>query len=176
MDYHHSLEIANYFIRRAWDVGDEITPMKLLKLIYIAQGWHLALTYEPLIGEPFLACKFGPIAKKAFDRFSRFGRLPINTMAGYRTTEGLHKYYDLEDPETRVFLERIWEVYGPYDGLQLSALTHEPGSPWDVIWNNRENGTYPEIPIPNDMIQQYYRNLANVNRERKSREQPAIWS
>jgi|GEM_PF-5349088 len=39
MSYSPSV-IANYFLDRASKEGRAVTPMQLLKLVYIAHGWH----------------------------------------------------------------------------------------------------------------------------------------
>jgi uncharacterized phage-associated protein len=53
--------IANYFIARAAADGKRLTPLQLIKLVYIAHGWYLGLTGEPLINEPPEAWQYGPV-------------------------------------------------------------------------------------------------------------------
>ena len=38
-----ALTVANYFIQHAENLGARMSPMKLQKLVYYANGWHLAL-------------------------------------------------------------------------------------------------------------------------------------
>ncbi len=46
--------IANYFLRRVSQKGRALTPMWVLKLVYIAHAWHLGLRKQPLIDEHVL--------------------------------------------------------------------------------------------------------------------------
>ena len=43
-------QIADYFLSKH-SVDGNITPMKLIKLVYIAHGWHLGITDTALIDE-----------------------------------------------------------------------------------------------------------------------------
>jgi len=65
------LEIAEYFI---WlthpEVGEIITGYKLHKLLYYAQGYHLALFDKPLFKEEIIALENGPYIKLIAERYS----------------------------------------------------------------------------------------------------------
>jgi uncharacterized phage-associated protein len=46
-------DIADYFIRLANETGSFISNLKLQKLVYCAQAWHMALYDDPLFEEDF---------------------------------------------------------------------------------------------------------------------------
>jgi uncharacterized phage-associated protein len=51
-------DVAKYFLAQASeDAGDLISNLKLQKLVYYAQGFHLALYDTPLFPEPNLVYK-----------------------------------------------------------------------------------------------------------------------
>jgi uncharacterized phage-associated protein len=52
---HSPLAIANEFILRAEHAGKQLTHMQLQKLVYLAHGWGLAVTGDPLIEDEFEA-------------------------------------------------------------------------------------------------------------------------
>jgi uncharacterized phage-associated protein len=54
-------EVANYFIRRAHDSGEFISNLKLQKLLYYSQAWHLAIFDRRLFPERFQAWVHGPV-------------------------------------------------------------------------------------------------------------------
>ena len=44
-------EVARYIIRFFQEAGDPVTNLKLQKLLYYVQGWHLALKGQPAFPE-----------------------------------------------------------------------------------------------------------------------------
>ncbi len=55
-------DAAKYFLAQtSEDAGDLISNLKLQKLLYYAQGFHLALYDEPLFPEAIEAWTHGPV-------------------------------------------------------------------------------------------------------------------
>ena len=128
--------------------GTETTPMHVLKLVYISHGWTLGLYGRSLINEPAEAWRYGPVVPSVYHRYKSFRGDPI-------TTEPVDRSDEFDD-EQRDVIEQVHEVYGDFTALQLSALTHKPGTPWDVTY--REYGA--GVIIPNELIRDYYKRLA----------------
>ena len=59
-----SPDIANEFIRRGLREGRAFDQMQLQKLVYIAHGWCLAFSGEPLTGDRPEAWDFGPVYRR----------------------------------------------------------------------------------------------------------------
>ena len=152
----HPIAIANYFIKKSFEDGTELTPMKLLKLVYIAHGWHLGLTEEPLVGERVEAWKYGPVIPSVYNEYKSYGNRSISKLA-YRFNEGGQFMSPLPDEATTPFLDEIWEVYKIYNGLQLSTLTHQTGTPWDTVWNRQGGRNIKGAEITNDLIAAHYK-------------------
>ena len=58
--------IADYFISKVdREAGDDITHLKLQKLIYYAQAWHLAMYDKLLFGNKLEACPSASASKRA---------------------------------------------------------------------------------------------------------------
>lgn len=147
------LAVANYFIEKALSDGTELTPMKLVKLTYIAHGWYLALSDgKPLISDSVQAWKYGPVVPEVYHRFKRYGSGPITSVE-----QRLGATPSVSDPKITKFLDRIWNVYGKYTGLQLSTLTHRPGTPWDIVWNQNNGKNSLDVTIPNGIIEDHYK-------------------
>ena len=72
-----ALAVANEFLERANKAKRPITPMQLLKLVYFAHGWYLALENKALVKERFEAWKFGPVCRPIYREFKRFGMNPV---------------------------------------------------------------------------------------------------
>ena len=164
--------VANYFLDLAERDGKSLTPMKLQKLVYFAHGWYLALTEgKPLVDEHPEAWEYGPVFPSLYHAFKRFGggaisgrasdvRIETNPATGRRTTfRFVTPTLDEDpDPSSRDFskgvVRRVWEVYGPWSGLQLSQLTHLSDGPW---YATREaNPQRKGSDIPDKDIQRYF--------------------
>ena len=52
--------------------------MKLIKLVYIAHGWHLALENgKSLISEAVMAWKYGHVINSLYQKLKRYGSQDI---------------------------------------------------------------------------------------------------
>ena len=145
-------QIADYFLY----IGKEdptMTPMKLIKLVYIAHGWNLGLNDEDLINEPVQAWKYGTVIASLYEDFREFKSEKITKIPQQEPN------IILEDDKK--FLDKVYDIYKKYNGLQLSAKTHQPNTPWTITWNKLINGSGNiDLTIPNDLIKSYYKQLA----------------
>ncbi|MDP9363220.1 MAG: DUF4065 domain-containing protein [Chloroflexota bacterium] len=117
-------DVANYFIWRAnadEEYGENITNLKLQKLVYYAQGFHLAWYGEPLFPEPIEAWAHGPVVRPLYFEYQRHGANPLQTPEGFDP--------GTIDERTRQLLEEVYQVYGQYSAWALRNLTHEE-APW----------------------------------------------
>ena len=76
----NALSIANYFIDLANEDNEPIRPLKLMKLVYIAYGYALALLNRSIIDYRFdkvEAWKFGPVIPSVYHSFKIYGKKPI---------------------------------------------------------------------------------------------------
>ena len=124
--------------------GRSFTPMQLLKLTYIAHGWTLGITGNPLFNDSVKAWKYGPVIPSVYHKYKKFGYSPISMK--------LKNLCDSFDNKSLAITERVVDAYGKYDGLYLSALTHQPDSPWDITM--RQTGENTTIPLK--VIRDYY--------------------
>lgn len=123
--------------------------MKLVKLVYLAHGWHLGLTEVPLILDKVQAWKYGPVIPSLYHQYKAFGGKHIDDT-------GMTAVPPIEDEETEQFLDIIWENYSKFTGGELSTLTHEKGSPWWTTWNLHGGAEKRGAIIPEALIQEYY--------------------
>jgi uncharacterized phage-associated protein len=151
--------VANYFITKSLETGIQLTPMKLLKLVYIAHGWHLGIKNEPLILEGVQAWKFGPVIPRLYHSLKSYGNSNINSVIIDPETM---TYPIVEDKNLKIFLNRIWDVYSKYSGLQLSTLTHQIDTPWDIVYNREGGKNIKEALIRNNLIEQHYKMKAAI--------------
>lgn len=156
---HDARSIANYLLRRADASGIDITVMTLLKVLYFAHGWHLAKYGQPLIGQPFEAWRHGPVNRVVYDQLKDCGAKPIRGKlqvfdpVACRYVEAVASIQS----ETGQFLNNVFDYYARFHAFHLSDLTHEPGSPWDVVWQRAENRAVPGMLIPDSLIIEWFR-------------------
>ena len=163
--------VANYFLELAGRDGRTLDPMKIQKLVYLAHGWHLALTGKPLVTERIEAWQYGPVIRSLYAAFQDAGSGPIKAPAreaqfadGKVVFVVSPRIQDLQDPaneETRKILDEIWKVYGGFTAVQLSNLTHEQGSPWEITWSRSKDKE--GLVIDDKLVQEYFENQARLH-------------
>ncbi|MCI0738544.1 MAG: DUF4065 domain-containing protein, partial [Gemmataceae bacterium] len=158
--------VANYFLDKAAGEGRPLDHLALQKLIYVAHGWHLAITNSPLFTNQIQAWANGPVIPDVYHEFKSYGMQPITGRAMHADpTTGKYKPMQLEDfrasPEelaqAKRILDKTWEQYKDFSSLQLSAMTHAPGTPW----SGAVQSGVKQVPIPNEEIKQHYVDLTN---------------
>ena len=127
------------------EVAQPTTPMHILKLVYIAHGWVLGFLNQPLVSQPVEAWKYGPVIPKVYHHYKVFRRHPI--IMGTKSQES-----ELDEKQIAI-LRAVEKSYRRFSGPQLSSMTHQKGSPWDITV--RKQGLVNAV-IPNDLIQQHY--------------------
>lgn len=155
----NSIAVANTFINLARQDGEYLTPLRLVKLVYIAHGWSLALRNSPLIDDPVEAWQFGPVVPPVYFAFKGYGREPIKEKA--TVTDPLWGEYAPEMSPTEEgydLLENVWRVYKKFTAAQLSTMTHQSNTPWAKSTNNGA-GYGRAIAISNDVIRSHYEEL-----------------
>jgi|GEM_PF-483213 len=110
-------DVANYFLVLVdREAGDVITQLKLQKLIYFAQGIHLALFDKPLFEEEIEAWEFGPVVPKLRIPFGNLKRVPIPAPS--------EMDFDIYTEQQKHFIYKIYSIYGEISAHSLSDLTH----------------------------------------------------
>lgn len=69
--------VANRFLELAQERNDTLTPMQVLKLVFIAHGWTLGLLGRPLIRDEVEAWQYGPVIPALYRAVSRFRSQPV---------------------------------------------------------------------------------------------------
>jgi uncharacterized phage-associated protein len=158
---HSPVAVANYFIQKSMDSGVSLSPMKLIKMVYIAHGWHLVRKGKPLLSEGIQAWRLGPVIESLYHEVKRFRDRQIISLISVPTPYGTETPI-VEDEETQRFLDNVWNAYSNYSGIQLSTLTHRPDTAWHEVWHKRNGKNERHALIPNDLIAEHYRKLEHA--------------
>jgi uncharacterized phage-associated protein len=143
--------VANRFLQLAQDRGASLTPLQLMKLVYIAHGWMLGMHQRPLITDNIEAWKLGPVIPRLYRSVKGFGSGAVQGP--------LKEWFSREEPLDAIeddVVQQTFDVYGGLSGVRLSALTHKPGTPWAKTWAPDSWAAQ----IPNDLISEHYKQLA----------------
>ncbi len=153
--------LANFILDTADRRGLSITNMALHKIMFFAHGWSIGERGRPLVAATFEAWQHGPVMPIIYRQFSKFGRQPVRDRAT-RVDVATGRDMPIEGvlaPEDAAFVERVTEMLGPVSALVLSDMSHEPGGPWDAVWNSRER-VNPGMVIPHDLIANHFKQQA----------------
>ena len=142
-------DVANFFIEIGQaqaenGSGDPVTPLQLEKLLYFAQGWHLARFGKPLFDDDFKAWTYGLVIPDLYHKYKVYGRNGI-------MREGFPCAAERFTPDEYELLLDVAREYMRYSTSGLVQLSHEKGAPWDMTDNN---GT-----IPKEAIKEYFLEL-----------------
>ena len=111
---YNAIDIAKWFIN---ELHPE--PLKLQKLLYLAQGYSYAIYDEPLFVDDMEAWVHGPVVKSVYYMFRDYRFNPITT--NYE----LIKF----DERALEILMYIKEKFSKYDAKYLEKMTHNQ-EPW----------------------------------------------
>ena len=112
-------DVADYIIWSSHESGSFISNLKLQKLLYYIQAWHLAVFQRPLFPEKFQAWLRGPAIPEIYERYQGYR---------WRNIDEEVKPPDL-DARTVAFLEEVLKEYGPLDARRLEQLACQE-DPW----------------------------------------------
>lgn len=139
-------DVAKYFLSLTDDEsGDTISNLKLQKLLYYAQGFHLVMFGQPLFENSIEAWRHGPVVKGVYRDYAQHGSNSIP-----RPTD-----FNIEtiDEETRDFLDEVYKIYGQYSAWRLRQMIHDE-PPWQEAWARGESSV-----VQHRAMQDYFKTL-----------------
>lgn len=114
-------QIANKMLVMASQQEDPLTNMKLQKLMYYQQGFHIAyFKGEPLFDEDIEAWMYGPVVPSLYEHYAACGNQVIEPNSSEITI--------LSEREEALFNE-VFRVYSVFSAYKLKDMTHSE-SPW----------------------------------------------
>jgi uncharacterized phage-associated protein len=143
-----AIDVSNHLITLASQSNEnDLTNLKLQKLLYYAQGKYYAEKDTPLFSDELEAWSYGPVVKDVYHTFKGSGSYPLTVFDdGYKPVK-LSK--DVAD-----YVENIWNNIGlKYSAFFLVKATHAKGTPWQEVY--QENVT--NIVIPKDILKAYFK-------------------
>lgn len=139
-------DISKWFVNRVdRDAGDDITPLKLQKLLYYAQAWWLANNNELLFNEKMQAWTHGPMVPSIWKEYASHG------------WQSILPFEDFTFPNSTIesFFNKVYEVYGKFEAKALEDLTHSE-EPWQRTRGNLPLEAKCTSPMDEEFIRDYY--------------------
>ena len=125
-------DVANLFIQLAnQSEDDQMTNLKLNKLLYFAQGAYLARAGRPLFQNDIEAWKLGPVVPEIYRKYRVCGKNPIAEEEDFNSA-------NLTESELDAILD-VMREFGKYTGSTLVTITHAQGTPWSEAQSNHQN-------------------------------------
>lgn len=148
-------DVTDYLIGAFADEPGNLTVLKLQKLLYYVQAWHLATKGAPLFEGKFQAWVHGPVNRQVYDRFKdTHGLYSPVTAASIR---GEFERNAISG-EPRAHIDEIVEAYGRFTGTQLEDMTHDE-RPWIEARGGRKDYERCETEIDERTMSVYYQSL-----------------
>lgn len=132
--------IANELLDLADRSNRKLTQIEIQKLVYFSHGWHLALADQNLIPDQIEAWTYGPVVRRLYDAFKKFGNSVITERAldwkvtpqgKFSSCYPTIQSASLEDDTfARAVVQGVWTKYGLLPPFRLVEITHLDGSPW----------------------------------------------
>ena len=143
-------DVANYFLKVVdRESGSSVTHLKLQKLVYYVQAWHLVFTGSAMFKEKIEAWVHGPVCPQLYTKYSYAGSDSLP-----EPEEDIYLFTN-EELET---LNAVWECYGDFDGKYLEELTHQE-KPWQEARNGYAPGMHCTNEISLTTMREFYTQL-----------------
>lgn len=138
-------QIANQLLLYSADNGGEfMTNMKLQKMLYYQQGFHLAYFGTPLFDEDIEAWMYGPVVPSMYEKYKGCGR---NGIEPDRTLE-----FAFEHKNEQALFNEVCKVYGAYSAIGLMNMTHE-----EMPWKSTPTGEGAGHIIAKEKMQLFFK-------------------
>lgn len=146
-------DVCDYIIVKLAEANADLNMLKLQKLIYYVQAWHLAFFDKPLFLGRFQAWVHGPVNRQLYDRFK-----DSKSLYSQAYLTDIRPDFDLEGMplEARRHIDAVLEGYAEYSGSQLEEMTHAE-EPWKAARQGVRPSERCEKLIDQKLMKEYYK-------------------
>jgi len=169
----NALSVANYLVDRSLSEKRPMTQLGLMKRVYAAHGFSLALINVSLLDPRFdevQAWKYGPVIPSVYHSFKCFKDKPIDSKTIVVEWDGTSRREIYEEPKltdmrAKAIVDMVWERYKDYSDTEMVDLMHKEGTPWALCYKEGMNNE-----IPDSYTRLYYSKFVDnvVNSSKKS--------
>ena len=127
-----------------------MSAMKLQKLMYYAQAWHLVWEEEPLFENDFQAWANGPVLPILYERHRGLCKIDASLLPDGNSSQ-------LSNAQATA-IDKVLEFYGDKSAQWLSNLTHQE-DPWLQARGGTSIGAQCTVTISKGAMAEYYDSL-----------------
>jgi len=154
-----AITVANELIKLSLSEEIPVTPMKLQKMLYLANGISYKRKGKKLIDERFEAWDYGPVVENVYHEFKEYRgdpipgpkNVPVFKDGGSVVNSSAISVTD----EDLQLIKEAWDNAKNLDGLTLSKWSHNQNSPWDKAFHSQPKSVY----IADHDIKEYFENF-----------------
>ena len=143
------IEVAPYVLSK---IG-RMSHLKLQKLLYYIDAWHLAFFEEPLFSEPFEAWLHGPVLRSVWNEYKGTSILNDDILPQDGYDPG--KFEEKMTPDQVEMISDVLAEYGDKNPYHLECLTHSE-KPWLEARQGVPDGEASSNPICKDTTRRFY--------------------
>ena len=137
-----AIDVSSYFINVSIEEDTYLTRNKIITLVYIAQGFHLALENKELFPEDCLAWEYGISIERASDHITKIFLSKNNFIERRQEVD-----MDLFNEKQIKTMYVVFKKYSRMDSWAINDLLHRKGSPWSVCYREEQTNTIPKQSI-----------------------------
>jgi uncharacterized phage-associated protein len=152
-------DVCDYIILKVRAAGESLSHLKLQKLMFYVQAWHLAFFGKPLFVGRFQAWVHGPVNRELYDRFS-----DTKSLYSEITQDVIRPDFDetsLTEDEA-AHIDSVLDAYAALTGTQLEVITHCE-DPWIAARVGIRPSQRCETEIDESLMARYYASLEGTN-------------
>lgn len=158
-------EVAFYFLLKARNAGRNITKLRFMKWLYLAERLSYERFGEPLIGDAPFSMEHGPILSESLyllenpDKAKHAQGRWHDVVNVYRKSKKHHQYVELRDDcgyesfddiralsaSERELLSDVWEKYGHMSAKDLETLLHNRKLFPEWVWEEGDGSNPIEL-------------------------------
>ncbi|MEI9918540.1 MAG: Panacea domain-containing protein [Bacteroidota bacterium] len=149
-----SLVLSDYILY----MGGSMSHLKLQKLLFYVQAYHLAYFEKPLIEDDFQAWAHGPVSRKVYNSLKDNTRLydQVSYVRGPKEEHVKKIVRKTLTDDQKNLVDEVVEMFSDLTGLQLENLTHNE-KPWIKARKGVAAGERSDNVISKDSIRKFYR-------------------
>jgi uncharacterized phage-associated protein len=127
-----SSAVAAAILRECRERGlADVSNLKLQKLLYYTEAWHLAFGGNQLFDDAIEAWVHGPVVPRVFREYRKYRWSAVEELA----------VAPVDDEDVRAHIRMVLDAYGNLGATDLERLTHS-----ELPWREARRGLEPDEP------------------------------